>query len=237
MKISCIIPAHNEEARIKESVFVIINTLKGMGYDYEIIIIDDCSEDDTYLRLIEQYGVNIYRKVVCQGKGAAIKTGWKLATGDYIVIIDADLQIKPSEIATFFRLMNLYDADVVVGNKQHTYSNVQYPFRRRIVSFGYRTLIGILFGLPLRDTQCGFKLFKKQALDLIMDKILVKRFAFDLEVLVALKENNIRVVDAPVLVTRPMEVGSVSLGNILETFKDTIAVWLRKTNGWYKCKS
>ena len=69
---------------------------------------------------------------------------------------------------------------------------------------------------------------------MVMHKILVKRFAFDLELLVALKENNMRVADAPVYVTEPMGTGSVSVDNIINVAKDTMAVWWRKQNGWYK---
>ena len=237
MKISVIVPAHNEETHIVVNTYKIIHTLKELNYDYEIIIVDDASNDDTYLlaaKGIDHKKVIILRKIYVQGKGAAIKTGWKFATGDYIAIMDADLQILPKEIKTFFKIMKFYDADVVIGNKKHIYSNIEYPLLRKIVSAGYHILIKILFDLSLRDTQCGFKLFKKQALDLVMDKILVKQFAFDLEILVALKDNNVRVADAPVYVTKSLGTGSVNIKTILETFKDTLAIWYRRQKGYYK---
>ena len=137
-------------------------------------------------------------------------------------------------IKTFFKIMDLYDADAVIGNKRHTYSNVEYPFIRKIVSAGYYLMVKILFDLPLRDTQAGFKLFRKEALDLVMNKVLVKQFAFDLELLTALRDNNIRVADAPVYVARGMGIGSVSVGTMIETFKDTLAVWWRRQGGYYK---
>jgi len=234
MKISVIIPVHNEECCIRKNIDIVTDTLKSLGYEYEIIIIDDCSADDTFLSLSLDKSINIYRKVVCQGKGAALKTGWKMATGDYVVFADADLQISPKEIKTFFKIMDLYDADAVIGNKRHTYSNVEYPFIRKIVSAGYYLMVKILFDLPLRDTQAGFKLFRKEALDLVMNKVLVKQFAFDLELLTALRDNNIRVADAPVYVARGMGIGSVSVGTMIETFKDTLAVWWRRQGGYYK---
>ena len=234
MKISVVIPVHNEEHCIEKNIAIVADTLNGLGYEHEIIIIDDCSQDDTFLQLSKQKNISVFRKVVCQGKGAALKTGWKMATGDYVVFLDADLQISPKEIKTFFKIMEFYDADVVIGNKRHAYSNVEYPFMRKIVSAGYYLIVKILFDLPLRDTQAGFKLFRKEVLDLIMDKILVKRFSFDLEILVALRDNNIRVADAPVYVSRPSGIGSVSIGTMIETFKDTLAVFYRRMKGWYK---
>lgn len=234
MKISVIVPVHNEEQYIDKNIDTVVDTLHNLGYEYEIIIIDDCSQDDTYLSLSRHKDINLFRKVVCQGKGAALKTGWKMATGDYIVFLDADLQISPKEIKTFFKIMEFYDADAVIGNKRHAFSNAEYPFFRKIVSSGYYLIVKVLFDLPLRDTQAGFKLFKKKALDLIMDKVLVKQFAYDLEILVALRDNNIRVVDAPVYVSHPLGIGSVSLKTMFETFKDTLAVFYRRMKGWYK---
>jgi len=236
-KISVIVPAHNEEQHIAQNISVIISTLYGLGITYEIIVIDDCSDDDTYLatdKVSRERGVVIYRKVKQQGKGAAIKTGWKMATGEYCLVIDADLQIKPIEIKTFIKLLDLYDADVVIGNKRHCYSNVEYPLRRRIVSYCYNLMNRIIFGISLRDTQCGFKLFKKSALDMVMDKVLVKRFAFDLEVMVALHDNKVRIVDAPVYVEKSTSAGSVNAENIFNTLKDTLAVFVRRQKGWYK---
>jgi glycosyltransferase involved in cell wall biosynthesis len=157
-----------------------------------------------------------------------------MATGEYCLVIDADLQIKPIEIKTFIKLLDLYDADVVIGNKRHCYSNVEYPLRRRIVSYCYNLMNRIIFGISLRDTQCGFKLFKKSALDMVMDKVLVKRFAFDLEVMVALHDNKVRIVDAPVYVEKSTSAGSVNAENIFNTLKDTLAVFVRRQKGWYK---
>jgi glycosyltransferase involved in cell wall biosynthesis len=232
--ISVIIPVHNEEHNIRQNISIISDTLCSLGYKYEIIIIDDCSDDDTYLNIKESNTIKIFRKVVCQGKGAALKTGWKMATGEYVVFVDADIQISPKEIKTFFKIMDLYDSDVVIGSKRHTYSNVEYSLTRKIVSFGYHLLIKILFDLPLKDTQAGFKLFRKSALDLVMNKILVKQYAFDLEILIALHDNNIRVADAPIYVSLSHNNGSVRLNTILETFKDTLAIFYRRAKGWYK---
>lgn len=234
MNISVIIPARNEEERILENLRVIENTMIKLQYDYEILIIDDCSSDDMFLRVLENDDIKIYRKVVQQGKGAAIKTGLKMAKGEYVVVMDADAQIRVEEIETFFKVMDLYNSDVVIANKRHAFSNVDYSSLRWIISNTYNLLIRVLFGIQLRDTQAGLKLFKKKSLDLVMDKITVKGFAFDLELIVALKENNIRIADAPVYVSKSVGTGSVSLKTISRTFFDTIDVWIKKQKGYYK---
>lgn len=237
-KISVVIPARNEEGHIVSNIECVCDYLhEHYSTSYEVIVVDDCSSDDTFLVAVENLKhslVRVYRKTVRQGKGAAIKTGWKFCKGEYIVIMDADLQIKPRELDVFFKHLEFYEADVVIGNKRHIYSNVKYGLKRWVVSNTYNFICRVLFGISLRDTQCGFKLFKKSVLDKVMSKMMVKEFAFDVELMVALKDNNFRIVDAPVFVCKPLGSGSVRAGNIFNVFKDTVAVWFRRMRGWYQ---
>lgn len=208
MDISVVIPTYKDEVnyhKIKE----LFNLL-----DYNAQVIISC--DNPHI-----------------GKGNAILQGLKLAKEDYIVIMDADLQIDICDIGTFFNIMELYNADVVVGNKYHIYSNIEYPIIRKLISFGYRILIKVLFNLPLRDTQCGFKLFRKSVIDKIIPTLAETRYCLDLEMLIALMNKGIRVADAPVYVKKQDNVGSVSLSNILVTFVDTIRVWVKMMRGKY----
>ena len=105
---------------------------------------------------------------------------------------------------------------------------------RRIVSKTYNTLIQFLFQIRYQDTQCGIKLFKKHALDSVINKVNVKQYAFDLELIVALRDSKFRVVDAPVKVKKQENIGSVSLKSILKTFVDTCIIWIKKKKGFYK---
>jgi glycosyltransferase involved in cell wall biosynthesis len=200
-------------------------------------LVDDCSQDDTLIELkkIKDKRVQVHYKHSNQGKGAALKSGCRLVNpkSQYIIFLDADLQIDPSDITTFLNTMNLYNANAVIGNKKHIYSNIEYSLIRKVLSGGYRLLIKLLFGLPLQDTQCGFKLFKTETLLRIMPKITCKCFAFDLELLVALKVNNFRVVDAPVYLNYS-EKSTVNRKDIFEMFMDTLAVWWRKKRKKYK---
>ena len=235
--ISVIIPVHNGERNIAETILYTVEYFVSRKDSFEIIVVDDCSSDDTFIELEnlkQSVHIKIIRKVVWQGKGAALKTGVKNAQGDYILFMDGDLQIVPDELDTFFKIMELYNASVVIGNKRHSYSNTQYSLARWIVSNGYYFITRVLFGIPLRDTQCGFKLFKTSVIKNVINKLLVKQFAFDLELIVALKEANVRIADAPVYVSQPMGTGSVTFYNIINTLKDTLAVWHRKNMGWYK---
>lgn len=207
-RISVVIPTYKD----KVNQAYIAKLFNRLGYSTQVII----SRDNPHI-----------------GKGSAILKGLKLVEEDYIVIMDADLQIDPYDIDTFFNIMELYNADVVVGNKYHIYSNIEYPFIRKIISNGYRFLVKTFFELPLRDTQCGFKLFRRSVIEKIMPMLKETRYCLDLEMLIVLRKKGIRVADAPVYVKKQDNAGSISIGNIFITFLDTIRVWVKMINGEY----
>jgi glycosyltransferase involved in cell wall biosynthesis len=208
--ISFIVP-HCEED-ILTTRRTIKNTMRKASCEYEIVFIHDENK---------------------QGKGVALKRGIAKARGEFLVFIDADLQIHPSEIFTFFRLMNLYAADAVIGSKRHPFSRVEYPLLRHIISNTYNLLVRMLFGFDLRDTQCGIKLFSRNAIKQVLSRIGTRGYAIDLELLVALRENKFRVVDAPVCVKKSTGKGSVSFRIILQTLRETLIVWTKKKMGFY----
>jgi hypothetical protein len=127
------------------------------------------------------------------------------------------------------------DASAVVGNKRHAHSITHYGLERKIVSKVYNWLVCQLFGFSLRDTQCGLKVFKADILKKVITKTMSLGYGFDLEILIALRENNYRVVDAPVLVLPAKDKGSVNLSNIKNTLIETIRIWIRKKKGLYVC--
>lgn len=170
------------------------------------------------------------------GKGDALKNGSLSAHHPLIAWIDADMQIHPKHLVSFIKLMELYDADAVIGNKRHSWSTTRYSFIRNIISNTYNAIIRILFGISLRDTQCGIKLFKSETLKKILGNVESKKFAFDLEVICALRESKCIVIDAPVIVNQRMGIGSATPSSIIETLKETLKVWIRYRKGFYRVK-
>lgn len=136
-----------------------------------------------------------------RGKGFAIKFGVEKARGGIIGFIDAGMEISPYSIPTLLNYMSMNNADIVIGSKLHPDSNVKYPLIRKILSWGYRNITHILFGLNVRDTQAGLKLFKKEAAKKIFSRVKIKDFAFDIEVLVLAKLMGFNVCEAPVKLT------------------------------------
>ena len=231
MKISIIMPAYNEAGFITTSIRETVDAFKTFNVDFEIIVVDDGSTDATFQnakKLAENFNnITVVQNHKNIGKGYALKKGFEHASGDLVVFLDADIDIHPVQMQTFFDIMELDNADIVIGSKRHPNSKLDYPLKRRIVSSVYFLLIKILFGLPIHDTQTGLKLFKYEVLKEVFPRILVKRFAYDLEILFCAHLLNYKIAEAPVVVKPQVTSGPVRFSAIYTTWKDTMAIWYR----------
>jgi len=232
-KISVLVPAYNEEEAIVSTVDETIKVLEKLNVDFELIVIDDGSVDNTYSYVKESLKkfnnkVTIKRYDSNKGKGFALKHGCNHITGDYTLFLDADMDLHPSQLKNFLNIIRNEKADLVLGSKRHKNSVVKYPLSRKILSTGYYFFIKILFGLPVKDTQTGFKLFKSEALKKCISKIVVKKYAFDLELLVILHKYKYKIIEGPIYL-KPMRkyYNRIGLKDIYHMFIDTIAVFYR----------
>ncbi len=230
-KVIIAMPAYNEEERIALSIEETIETFTQFGCSYEIIIIDDGSTDATYEKasLIARKYQNVYvkRNMANFGKGRALKKSFRFTTGDYIVFLDADLDLHPRQVQILFDVMRESGADIVIGSKRHPGSTIHYPWHRKIISAVYFFLVKIMFGLPIKDTQTGLKLFKKEVLERVFPKVLIKKFAFDLELLVVAHHLGYRIDEAPVVVNFTRVLDRIGIRSIWDTWWDTMAVFYR----------
>lgn len=201
--LSLVVPAYKQEKTILKDIKALDKALFAFPFKHEIIVVVDGFVDKTYEVLQRQKNNIKSIKIIGyednRGKGSAIKLGVKEARGDVIGFIDAGMDLDPSEISIMLDIMEWNNADIVLGSKLHPESKVNYPFSRKILSWGYRALTHFLFGFKVKDTQVGLKLFKKRAAKDIFSKIIVKRFAFDIEVLaVSYKLGYTKIYEAPV---------------------------------------
>jgi glycosyltransferase involved in cell wall biosynthesis len=232
-KISVVMPAYNEARHIVRNLLETVDTLQGAGHDFEIIVVDDGSPDKTYLeaaKILSSHPevVRVVHYQVNQGKGNALMCGSWFARGEVVVFLDADMDLHPSQLAGFFEILKREKADVVIGSKRHRLSQVDYPFSRRCISFVYYSLIRILFGLPVKDTQTGIKVFRREVLDRVFPRVLAKRFAFDIEVLANAHRMGYRIVDAPVkLEFRRGTFGRIRVKDVMNITLDTLAIFYR----------
>jgi glycosyltransferase involved in cell wall biosynthesis len=230
-EISILMPAYNEGPRIRANVLLVERIFKAMKRSFEIIVVDDGSGDWTFEEAKAaakgRRAITVKRLEVNQGKGWALKEAFRLAQGKWVVFLDSDLDIDPSQLETFFRIQQEEQADVVIGSKRHPLSKLNYPTKRRIVSAGYFFLVKLLFRLPLRDTQTGLKLFHRDVLKAVFPKVLVKRYAFDLELLVLAHHLGFKIAEAPVIVEYRGKFGHIGLKAIFNIWWDTMAVFYR----------
>ncbi|RKZ28298.1 glycosyltransferase family 2 protein [bacterium] len=227
-KLSVIIPAYNEEKKIGENLKETLKSLEKMGCNFEIILVSDGSADSTVeeAMLVSDPRIKTYQYEKNMGKGFAIKYGFSRSSGDAIVFLDGDMEIHPGQLKLYIDTMKKTGADIVIGSKRHPESMVNYPFKRVILSMGYQFLNKLLFNLNLTDTQAGLKLFRREVLEEILPKVLVKKYAFDLELLVNANHRNYRIVEAPIKIDFNLN-SHVGLKNILNIFVDTCAIFYR----------
>lgn len=231
--LSLVVPAYKQEKTIVQDLKNLGKILLALPMEYEIIVVVDGFLDKTYEILkkskIKHLKLLGYEKNM--GKGFAIKYGVENAKGSVIGFIDAGMDLDPSEIALMLNIMDWNKADIVLGSKLHPDSKVDYPLDRKILSWGYRKLTQVLFGFRVKDTQVGLKIFRRQVAKEVFSKIVVKRFAFDIEVLaVAQRKGYTKIYEAPIMLNFN-GASSVTSTNfwkvILSMLWDTAAVFYR----------
>lgn len=232
-KISLIIPAYKQEKTIVQNIKKMVDVMRHLPYKFEILVIIDGRLDKTYdrIRNYESTNIKIYHYERNQGKGFAIRYGGLKASGDIIGFIDAGMEIDPTGVSMLLNHMLWYDADIIVGSKMHPVSKVNYPFYRKVLSWGYRTFTRILFGFKVRDTQAGIKFYKRKVVKDVFPRLLVKTFAFDVEILaLSYALGYTRIYEAPIKLKFKGQ-SSITSTNLWKTIIlmlwDTLAVFYR----------
>jgi len=231
--LSIIVPAFKQEKTIRKDLKVIDKTLgEGLGgkINYEVICVIDGEVDGTKneAEKIKSDKVRVYSYRENKGKGYAVRFGMKQAKGDLISLLDAGMDISPKGIMMLMAHMDWYNADIIVGSKRHPVSRVNYPFIRKILSVGYHLVVKVLFGLPLTDTQSGIKIFKREVVEIILPRLLVKRYAMDIEMLAVAKHMGFnRIYEAPIEVTFNKATSRISWKTVFRMAWDTAAVFYR----------
>lgn len=202
MNISIVIPAYNEEQRIKQSIYKILNYFKIRDYDYEIILVDDGSIDNT-IKVVEgfhNHKIKILKNQKNLGKGAAAKKGVLAAQKEWILITDADLSAPISELDKFLKYQNY---EVLIGSRGLNNSRilVHQPLYRKLGGKFLNFFIQILVLPGIKDTQCGFKLFQLKAAQKIFNKQTLNSFSFDVEILFIAKKKNMKILELPIVWT------------------------------------
>ena len=196
-KVSIIIPVFNEKNTIKLLLEKVQNA-KFSGLEKEIIMVDDCSNDGTteiLKELSKQYNVFFHEKN--QGKGAAIRTAIKEATGDFVVIQDADLEYLPDDYDKLLPLLINDEADVVYGSRFKNQENSKnFILKNKIANKFLTLLTNILYGAEITDMETCYKAFKRELIQSITIKS--NRFDFEPEITAKIMKRKARLKEVPI---------------------------------------
>lgn len=230
MKLSVVIPCYNEAKDIKEKSQIVLTKLNSLNIDYELILVNDGSKDNTkdVINLIP--GVVRSGYDINRGKGGAVKQGILDATGDYILFMDADLSTDLSAINTLLPLLG--KENFIIGSRHHKDSviPIKQPAKRRFIGWCCRKLVNAKFHFHYSDTQCGFKCIEAEFAKKMVTKQIINGFAFDVEYLYIAKLNNQNVCQIPVI-WRDDRGSTVSpLRSSIKFFKDMKIIKKNKKN-------
>jgi glycosyltransferase involved in cell wall biosynthesis len=197
--VSFVLPAFNESAVIERSLER-LDRFANNCFLYEIVVVDDGSVDDTRWKALQYANRNSHVRVVGydrnMGKGFAVMEGFWKSKGDMIIFVDADSEIDYGIVRRYVEALK--NADIAIGSKWHKNSVVEVSFVRKLLSRGFNVLVRLLTGLRICDTQCGIKAVRRAAFERVFRRLTVKRYAFDVELLVLAKLYDLRIVELPV---------------------------------------
>jgi dolichyl-phosphate beta-glucosyltransferase len=201
--LSIVVPAYNEEERLVASIVKIAAYLDASGTDAEILVVDDGSKDRTAelaAKALAGRRGRVIRNGDNRGKGYSVRHGVVEARGRFVLLTDADLSTPIEEHAKLAAVIRERDLDVVIGSRALPDSDVQVRqgWLRQTMGRSFNTIIRAFTGLHFRDTQCGFKLMDRDRVKPLFDKMVVNRFAFDVELLFLCARFGLSVADAPV---------------------------------------
>jgi glycosyltransferase involved in cell wall biosynthesis len=202
MHLSLIIPAYNEAERLPKTLETIQQWVEAQDFPVQVLIVDDGSKDATS-EVVKKYQEDmVFLELLSlnpnRGKGGAVAAGMLAASGTHRLMLDAD---GATPITEAQKLLEQRDqADIVIGSRylESGSIKVKQPLGRRIVSRVGNTLIQLSVLPGLKDTQCGFKLFTKEAAEAVFSRTTVKGWLFDVEVLAIAQELGYSVLEVPV---------------------------------------
>lgn len=199
--LTVIIPAYNEAARIGPTIERVLAYLGNRNA--EVIVVDDGSRDATSAEVVRFGGretpVRLLRHARNQGKGAAVRAGILEARGKILLVSDADLSTPIEDVEKLEQAL-CNGADVAVGSRELSQSKIllQQPWHRRLMGRVFNLVVQLILGLRIRDTQCGFKLFRASEARALFEPLEILRMSFDVEILCRAASRGLRIREVPV---------------------------------------
>lgn len=200
-KLSIVIPAYNERERIVATIGAIASHVSDLGFPWELLIADDGSKDDTVALCEDLHLVNmrVLKAPKNSGKGSAVQRGMLAARGQYVLFADADNSTPIEEVSKLLNKLEKESFDVAVGSRAAEGAEEgKKSLLRKILSGGLRLMVKYIFFIPVKDTQCGFKMYTRTAAQKLHAKQTIMGFSFDLEILYLASKYGFKIAEVPV---------------------------------------
>lgn len=235
--LSLVLPVYNGADFVADNVRETVEALTALERPFEILVVCDGCTDDTAdeARSVGDPRVRVLEYAPNRGKGYAVTTGLLAAHGRLVGWLDADLDIAPEVIVRAARRFDDAPVDAVIGSKRHRDSAVSYPLVRRIYSWGFQRLVALLFRFDARDTQVGAKVMRREMTDIAAPLLLIKHYAFDLEVLAVGAEFGFdRIEEVPIALQYRFSGTQINWHAVYRMLLDTLAIAYRiHVRHWY----
>jgi glycosyltransferase involved in cell wall biosynthesis len=223
VEVSIVVPFYNPGPHFRDHLIALMHTVASCCRNFEIIAVNDGSTEDYFLGddLLSEPQFKLIEFNTRLGKGAALKAGFKEASGKYIGFIDADGDIPAYQIQNFITAAINKNSDAIVGSKYLQESKIEAAIFRKLFSRIYRSLIKMLFKLPVDDTQTGIKIFKRDAVLKVISYSVQNGFVFDVEILWLLKKTGFTDIQELPVVTIKRQNSTIKVTTLFEILKDT----------------
>lgn len=235
-RLSVVIPAFNEGARIGQTLQELGEKLPGFAPDYEIRVVDDGSQDET--ALIVEGAAHHDSRVVLQrephrGKGSAVRAGLLAASGDLRFMCDADLSMPIDEIARFLAIVPS-ECDIAIGSREGAGARrIGEPIHRHFLGRGFNRLVHTIVLPGISDTQCGFKLFTARAAAMVFPHVTIEGWAFDVEMLFIARHRGLRVKEVPIEWHYRSRSQVSAVRDSIHMFQDVLKIRINTMRGVY----
>jgi dolichyl-phosphate beta-glucosyltransferase len=236
MNISIVVPAYNEARRIEGTLRRIQHFLDDKKAEYEIIVVDDGSKDNTQ-EIVRRFGnkrIRLLSNGRNQGKGYSVRKGMLAATKDYVLFTDADLSTPIEELNLFERFWNKYD--ILIGSRRVAGASipVPQPFYRRWPGAVFPLLVSFLIMRGIRDTQCGFKMFRREVARDLFSRQRLPGFSFDAEILYLAQKRGYRIKEVPVIWVNALDSKLNAVTDSAKMFLELLLIRYHDLRGRYQ---
>ena len=237
VRVSIVVPAFNEADRIADSLNRIEAFLKRVPWTAEVLVVDDGSGDETcgIVRRHQFPGLRLIQIATNQGKGNAVKVGVLAATGHFVIFTDADLSAPIEETEKLLSAAETQAADVVIGSRalDRSFIEKHQSRGRELGGIAFNLMVRLFLGLKISDTQCGFKLFRRDKIVPVFERMTISGFGFDPELLFIAARRQLKVLEIPVRWSHAEGSKIRFLRDSVRMFTDLIRIRWNQVRGKY----